>query len=99
MRRRARGPAVSDLGAPPEFLDPAAEVWHSRPLYVRYMAERRWSLPPQERMGCDSSPENRRQEAIAEWAVANGITTEDRQFPDWHRLRRAFDSTERTVAR
>lgn len=100
MARLRRPPAPDTGGVPGELMDPAAEVWRFRGLYVKYMADHGWSLPPQERLGRDSSTENRRYTAIEGWGLENGIATEDGQYADWHRLdhlRRAGGSTERTV--
>lgn len=118
-RRAARRGAVTadlrlgDLTVPEELLDQAADVWRSRELYVRYMADHGWDLPVRDRF-VDSRPqsftfesdergastENRRYAAIEGWGLDNGIT-DDGQTVDWHRLdplRRAGRSTERTVA-
>lgn len=78
--------AVAGMDVPPELADLGDPVWHDTALYRAFMAEHRWTLPPQERMGCQSSPGHRRMHAAGDWAVGNGVTS-DGAHPDWHRLR------------
>jgi len=98
MARLRKPPEADQRSMPAELLDPADEVWHNQALYLAYIEARGWDLPCSERLGVPAHPENRRRDAVGDWAVENGITSTP-NFPDWHRIRRAFGSTERTVVR
>ncbi len=93
-RRRRPAPAAlsSEVAPPPELLDPAAVVWHDQRAYHRFMAAHGWAMPPAERIGCTTSPANRRQAAAAAWARESGTAVRTygdgkHPHPDWHRLR------------
>lgn len=98
MARLRKPPPPDRDGLPVELLDPTADVWHNREQYLAYIAAKQWDLPPSERLDVPTHPENRRRDALGEWAVENGITSGP--FPDWNRLAGAFrtdESRERTV--
>jgi hypothetical protein len=95
VRRRrppdaAPAPAVENC--PPELLDAGAAVWADQRAYHQFMKQRRWLLPPSERMGVPTSPANRRSAAAAGWAVETGMGTttygdSSQSKPDWNCLR------------
>lgn len=85
MKRRMRLAEPRALGVPAEILDPHALVWHDAGAFCTYMQLRGWQLPAQERMGVESSTENRRMHAAGEWAIEAGLTHEG--DADWRRLR------------
>lgn len=96
-RARRRRPATdlpAELGAdvPAELRDPDAAVWHDQKRYRHFMAAHGWTLPPAERIGCTTSPRNRRSTAAAAWAHQTGVATRtygDSKHPlaDFHQLR------------
>lgn len=82
-RKEKRGGSLPEFGhrIPPELADPSHALWHNQQLYGKYMRQRGWSLPPQERLGVPASPGNRRRFAAKAWAAGSGIQW------DWPRLR------------
>lgn len=92
--RRRRPPAglPSEVAAPAELLDADHLVWRDQRAYRRYMGLRGWSMPPAERLGCSTSPGNRRRAAAAAWACLAGVAVrtygpDKHPHPDWHQLR------------
>lgn len=97
-RREARRAHLATTGAgvgvPPELADRDHPVWHDQRAYHRWMTAHGWTLPPAERIGCTTSPANRRSAAAAAWAVTTGVCTTtygDGKHPsaDWGALRAA----------
>jgi hypothetical protein len=94
VRRKDKCVALPDLGVnvPAELRDPDAPVWHDQRAYHQFMTRHLWSLPPAERMGCLTSPANRRRHAASAWAQESGTALRsygegNQPHPDWSRLR------------
>jgi hypothetical protein len=89
IARRVAPKTLDGVPVPPELFDADSALWSDTERYVRWMKERGWTLPPQERLlgPTSSSPANRRQAAAVRWAEEHGIVREGTHFADLHRLR------------
>jgi hypothetical protein len=100
VKRKQKRGAEADVGLdmPPELRDPDHQVWHDQRRYHQYMGQRRWRMPPQERMGVAVSPDNRRRAAAAAWARQTGVATRTYGPPNSRRVSEVGPPQQRQAA-